>query len=265
MRLTPILLLCLPLLLSAAEVRTGDTLAEVRTALGPPRGQVQAGEKLRLYYERGEVELQDGVVTRVALLSRSEHQAETERRGEEARRLLEEQTIRRAALTAEGEALLARKLADPAFRAAAPVSQVAFWEDFTRRYPEVPAHEHLLLARLRLAEVQETRRQQTETAERIARLEARAAEAEARSQETVSALRPRTYLTYYPRPGHRPANLWPIDYGDFNFSHPLGTPLHELGGTPAPRTEDENRRLKRNKPRYPQHDDRPGRLPTRRK
>jgi len=248
------LLLLMPLALAAAEIQPGDNLAHVRETLGAPRGQAESGGRLLLYYERGEVELQDGVVTRAALLSRDDHEAETARRAAKARRLRDEREINRARLTTEGEELKARKLADPAFRSGSAAAQVAFWEDFSRRYPDVPGREELLLARLRLAEENEAKRREAETAERIARLEARRAAAEARAAE--AAERPRVYRSFYApgqRPGH-PQNLWPIDYGDFNFSHPLGTPLHRLGGSIGPelkrKDEERSRYLRRPRERH---------------
>jgi hypothetical protein len=73
------------------------------------------------------------------------------------------------------------------------------------------------------------------------RLEARIVEAEARAVEAEQVARERSYHHYY-QTHHRskhPQNLWPIDYGDFNFSHPLGTPVSQLGGaTLAKATED---------------------------
>ena len=65
--------------LAAAEVRPGASLEEVRGTLGLPRGQVQVAGRQVLYYERGEVELQNGAVTRVALRSEEEHASLTAR------------------------------------------------------------------------------------------------------------------------------------------------------------------------------------------
>ena len=248
-----LLLFFMPLALGAAEIRPGDNLEQVRVTLGTPRGQAESGGRLLLYYERGEVELQDGVVTRVALLSRDAHEAESARRAAEAQRLREADEIRRARLRTEGEALKARQLADPDFRRASPARQVAFWEDFVRRYPDVPGHEELLLARLRFAEQQEQERKEAENTERLARLEARLAESEARALAAEHRPERHVYRSFHPgyiRHAH-PQNLWPIDYGDFNFSHPLGTPLHRLGGSTLaeketdPPERDRNRYLRR--------------------
>lgn len=236
--------------LAVAEVPLGATLEQVLSTLGQARGQATAGDRVVLYYERGEVELQDGVVIRVALMPRAEFDAEANQRAAEAQRLRDAQEIRRAELKAEGEALKTRQLADPAFRSASAERQVAFWEDFTRRYPDVPASEELLIARLRLSEVQANQRKEVEGAERLARLVAKVAEAEARASEAEYASRYRSYHRYYPirYRGHHPQALWPIDYGDFNFSHPLGTPVSQLGGSTLVRTTDEKPENRR--PRY---------------
>lgn len=242
MRIIPHALLCLlPLSIAIAEVPLGATLEQVRATLGQARGQAEAVDRLLLYYERGEVELQDGIVTRVALMPRAEFEAGAAQRAAEAQRLRDAQDIRRAELKAEGEALRMRQLADPAFRGAPAERQVAFWEDFARRYPDVPASEELLLARLRLSEARDNQRREAESAERLARLEARVAEAETRALEAEHATRQRSYYRFYPT-RHRsphPQNLWPIDYGDFNFSHPLGTPVSQLGGSTLAKTADE--------------------------
>ncbi len=242
MRIIPrALLYLLPLAITTAEVPLGATLEQVRTTLGRARGQAEADDRLLLYFERGEVELQDGIVTRVALMPRPEFEAEAAQRALEAQRLRDAQDIRRAQLKAAGEALKARQLADPTFLGASAERQVAFWEDFARRYPEVPTSEELLSARLRLGEVRATQRQEAESAERLARLEAKVAEAEARAIEAEYGARQSRYHRYYST-RHRsqhPHNLWPIDYGDFNFSHALGTPVSQLGGSTLAKTTEE--------------------------
>jgi hypothetical protein len=145
----------------AAEVRPGNTLGEVRASLGIPRGEANLGDRQLLYYDRGEVELRAGSVTRVALLSDREFAAR------EARRAAESERVR--ARNAEGEALKARRLADADFRSAPPEYQLAYWENFIRRYPGVSCADQLALIRARLAEkIEEGNLRQAETAARIA-------------------------------------------------------------------------------------------------
>ncbi len=207
MKIIPfVLLLALPLLLPAAEVRPGDNLGEVRAALGVPNGQLRIGDRHLLYYDRGEIELQSGAVTRVALLSDADYAALEVRRG----RMREEQEIRRARLSAEGETLKGRMLADPSFQAAPLAYQVAFWENFSRRYPEVSGTEHLTIARLRLAE---QRRIQVEQEQRLADLEARVAETEARAAEAEFVVyRGLAYYSYGGGYARHSFSLWPVDY-----------------------------------------------------
>ena len=222
-----VLLLSLPLCLAAAEVQLGDTFSDVRTALGAPRGQVRAGDRLLLYYERGEVQLQAGAVSRVALLSSADFAALQTRRAAEAVRLREENEIRTARLGAEGEALKARKLADPSFQAAPVAYQVAFWEDFSRRYPGVSSSEQLAIARMRLNEQLEEKRRLALQEERLAELEARVIAAEARTAEARytdyypvryrSASYGRTYQSSY---GQSANGLSPAEYHFANAQYP---------------------------------------------
>jgi hypothetical protein len=222
------LLLSAPFVLSAAEVQRGASLDEVRSALDAPQGQVRLGDRHLLYYARGEVELRGGAVTRVALLSPEEQSAREAQRAADAGRVREEQEISRARLTAEGEALKARKLADPAFQSAPPAYQVAFWEDFSRRYADVPGAEQLMAARMRLAEQVEAGRIQVEQALRIADLEARLIAVESRADESRRGSYGSIYGGYYPR--RHSFNLWPVEY---HFNDGLPQPFVSSSRRPA--------------------------------
>jgi len=175
-------LMLLPLVaFGASGLRPGDSAEKVRAELGLPRGQVWSGDRDLYYFDRGQVELRSGVVTRVALRSAEEQAALENKRSAEAARVREDQEIRRARLLAEGESLKAQKLSDPAFLASPVSYQLTFWEDFSRRYTEVPSAEQLNLARIRRAEQVAEARAQGQQAERLAELEARVAAAEARA------------------------------------------------------------------------------------
>jgi hypothetical protein len=174
-----VLLLSVPVALAAVEIRTGDSLQDVRSNLGAPRGQLQVGDRQVLYYDRGEVDLRAGAVTRVALLSDADFTAQQARQATEAARKSEENSR----LNLEGEAIKASKLADAAF-AAAPLSyQLAFWQEFSRRYPGVSVGEQLSVAHARLAEYYNEHQAQEE---RLAELEARVSEAESRADAAES-------------------------------------------------------------------------------
>lgn len=212
--------------LSAAPLERGDSLREVHQALGQPRGQVHRGEQHVLYYERGEVELREGAVVRVAMLSPEEYSA---RLTLEQRRS-EERENRRQQRIEEGESLRDRKLADTSFAKAPLAYQVAYWEDFARRYPGVSVAEPLAIARLSLQEKIAEQNKRDEADARLAELELRLLEAERA---------PRYYAIggfgYPRRHEHHPFTLGPFDYTFFSaplppYSTPSGNPAGELRG-----------------------------------
>lgn len=215
-------LLVLSVPLCAADPAVGATFAEVRAALGPPKGLAKAGDRQLLYYDRGQIELTGGRVSRVALRSAEAQAAHAAKVAAEEARIREESELRRARRLSEGEAVMAAKLADTRFNAAPLAYQVSFWEDFARRYPGVDCREPLAIARLQLAEQLEERRERAEQAARIAHLEARLAAAEMRT----------TYASY-PWQGHgrrgrdrhddRPLNFWPVTYRYYDSPQPYAT------------------------------------------
>lgn len=217
--------------LAAGEVAPGASLEEVRAALGAPSGQLQLNGRHLLYYERGEVELQQGRVARVALRSAEEQTLRVARE----ERVRVEREAQRSRLLAEGTALRDRKLADATFLAAPVAYQVAFWENFARSYPGVSCAEPLTVARLRFNEQLEEKRRRDEQAGRIAELEERLAAA-----ERQPAFYPvRTYSSYYGRryPYHE-FGLGQINYtfndtGGSPYSTPSGSPYSTPSGNPA--------------------------------
>lgn len=214
----------------AAEILPGASLEEVRATLGTPRGQLHVNGRQVLFYEHGSVELRNGALIRVGLRSPEEQALLVVR--EEHRRA--EQETRRAQMVAEGTALRDRKLADPAFLAAPVAFQVAYWEDFARRFPVVSCVEPLTIARLRLNEQLEEKRRREADAVRIADLEERLAAAERRP-----AYYPvRSYSRYHGRNHYRSSGLGPFTYTFFDtplppYSTPSGSPYSTPSGNPA--------------------------------
>ena len=162
----------------AVEIKTGDSVSQARLELGAPRGDARAGDREILYYDRGEIEARHGVLIRVSLRSADEQAVFESKRSAEAVRVREEKEIREARLNLEGSALKTRKLADPGFLSSPLSYQVAFWEDFSRQYPNVASAEQVLEVRARLASESDEKRRQAEQARRLADLEARLAAAE---------------------------------------------------------------------------------------
>ena len=204
------LLIFLPLPLVAGEVKTGDRIDSARSSLGVPRGRLHVGDRELFYFDRGTVEVSAGLVTRVNVRSEEDQTALENKRTTDAVRSREEQEINQARLITEGDALKTRKLSDPAFLATPLRYQVAFWEDFSRRYSAVSCVEQLSIARSKLAEQVQGEQVQ---AQRLAELEARIAEAEARAAEAEArADRARGYYSSY----GNSYDYYPI----FTASHP---------------------------------------------
>ena len=193
-----LVLVVLPLALFATDVKRGDSISDVQAELGAPRGQLVLGGRALYYYDRGEIEVRSGVVTRVALRSIAEQEAFENRRAAEASRVRDEQNIRNAKLTVEGEALKARKLADSAFLAAPLDYQVAFWEDFSRRFANVPCADNLRVARTQLAANVAEAQARADQSQRLAELEYRVAAAETQARES------------------RSSDFFPVSYGSFS-------------------------------------------------
>ncbi len=183
-------LFILPVALLAGAVKRGDRIESVRSALGTPKGQMQAGEREVFIFDRGTVELTSGLVTRVALRSESE-QVAYEAAAAHAR---EVQSQSRTQQIAEGEALKARMLADHSFQTSPLSYQINFWQNFSTRYAAVPCTLELTIVRAKLNEQAETSRVQEEQAQRIAELAARAREAEARAAYAQNS---RSYYSPY--------------------------------------------------------------------
>lgn len=145
------------------EVRPGLTRAEVVELLGEPRGLIESGEVVWLFYDRGQVRLRADRVVEASLVSSAEVAAREEAREAERER-------RREA----GEVLLARALADPGFLARPASERVRFWQNFRQRHPEINVNDPYLAALEEARVDAENARQER----RITDLERRVREAE---------------------------------------------------------------------------------------
>lgn len=158
-------------------VTVGDSRAAVTQELGEPEGRMKFGAMEVLTYERGEVELEDGVVIREGIISAEE--AETRRIRREA-----EEAERRERLIAEGTALKEQRLADPGFHTSTATHRVAFWESFRKKYPDVPVDKVSYDAARKEFELEQAaEKAKVQEARRIADMERKLQEAEARARE----------------------------------------------------------------------------------
>ena len=132
-----VVLLCIAGTLCAAapQVNKGDTIAQVTEKIGPPQGILKQGNYVTYYYERGFVDFLDGRVRRTDLVSPEEAERiklERARAEEEARRQAE---ATRQRLTQEGQLELSKRLADKEFIVRPASERLAYWQEFSKRYP----------------------------------------------------------------------------------------------------------------------------------
>lgn len=224
------LLVSLPVIASAGEVRRGDSVGAVVASLGEPRGQMSSGDRTVFLYDRGRVEFVGDAVARVSLRSEDEQRQLDARRAAEAARIRDENAIRESRLRAEGEALKAAKLADPSFQNAPVAYQVGFWEDFARKYPGVPSGEPLAIARMRLEQEQARQQEKVVREERLAELEARVTAAEARAADAESRVRHRDFGSGAIYGERYPFTFWPVRY---HFGSTSSAPYSVPAGNPA--------------------------------
>lgn len=169
-----LLLLVISAASAADPVAVGMTTAEVLERLGQPRGRIEMGEIRWWTFENGEVRFRNDRVVEVNLTD-PEVFAEQQRREAEAR----------AANRREGEALRDQRLNDVLFLALPARERFNYWQQFSRRFPEVDVMIPVAQARAELAEQQEQQRLQQELTAlnfrvREAELQAQRAEQQAR-------------------------------------------------------------------------------------
>ncbi len=161
-------------------VQAGDSMQKVIDILGRPQGVAEMGSKQVMFFDRGEVVLEDGKVAKVDILTAEAHSDYLDRR-EETRRVSQEQAeARRQQRIERGEAQKASKLSDPVFLSATADVRLRYWSKFRRSYPEVDISQQLDQA---LDEFEaDTKRQEQER--RILELEARVRMAEAKAERS---------------------------------------------------------------------------------
>ena len=171
--------MCSPLAV-AEDVVLGDSRDQVIATLGLPRGQFVYDDTEMLFYDRGRVELKDGLVLEVRLVSEEEVarlNRERELAEEEAHRAYLERLMRNRA---EGLAVKQQMLTRPSYVQASPLERVEKWKDFMARYPQVDVQAEVETA-LRDLDLDTAVRTAEATQRRVARLENRLAEAEDRA------------------------------------------------------------------------------------
>ena len=89
-------------------------------------------------YERGRVEIEDGVVSRTDLITEEQSEERQKLRDEARIRQLEYEKTLKVHRLQEGLALRSATLKDPNFHSTSASARVAFWRSFSDRFPDIP-------------------------------------------------------------------------------------------------------------------------------
>ena len=119
------------------EIQLGDNLEAVRDAYGKPLGTANRGDLQIVMYPRGQVEMKNGKVVAIKMISERTYEAKKVRKAhriEMEKKLAEKEKEERLQ---QAEDKLAEVLADPAFDEKTPVEQVTFWRGFKKDNPEL--------------------------------------------------------------------------------------------------------------------------------
>lgn len=190
--------LCGGVAVSASGVQPGDSREAVIREMGQPAGLLRAQDREWLSWPRGRVELKDGLVVAIDLLTPRELDAKLQREAAEAAAAQQAARERKQKQDEEGRQVFARLLSSETVREASPARQVALWEDFMRNYPGVDATEPYLAALSRLDKELARARDQEEMERLRAEAQAatwRALDAE-REAQRARAVRYYTYSPY---------------------------------------------------------------------
>ena len=164
------------------EVSAGDSLRKVVSLLGEPRGKLQKGGFVVLYYgDRGTVTLREGKVSNANLVSLEDatNKAEARARKAEARREREQKA--RLDRIEKGNDEKRKKEKDAEFAALPAGQRLAYWKTFRRLYPEVPVN-------LIITPLQEEADELQESAEAASAANANRKAIEARIKEVEEAI-----------------------------------------------------------------------------
>lgn len=244
----------------AAEVGPGATYAEAVAELGSPRGRLQLGDRNLVYFERGEIEMREGRVTRVDLRTPEENALLLAR--EEQQRSV--RVDRQRELVAAGKAERDAKLADDNFRNAPVAYQVSYWQDFVRRYPGVSVAEPLTIARMKYNEQLEQKQQADRETQRREEREERELAAQRDRSEVYPLYTGSPYYRRY-RPDYASSPGFVPTYTFYSsplppYSVPSGNPAGSFNGPvisfPATNPALPNRYDRNDRPRRERRGDR---------
>lgn len=202
---------------SPREIAPGDPVEDVIARLGQPKGYIKTRTIEVLFFDRGKVEVRDGLVASAEILTPEEVDAKQKRDEKERKAQEEADRFRREARRVEGQEIKETKLSDPAFLTLPAGDQIAYWKRFSALYPDVSL-DSAYAARLAEAHRQQPLEQELrslhlkikEMEEKVERAEARAraAEEEARRARGRYVYPISYYRLHYPqRSSHHHATV----------------------------------------------------------
>lgn len=155
-----------------ADIRAGDSVEDVVAKLGEPKGMIEQGRKLTYNYDLGMIDFENGRVIRVNLMTPEE----SERVKLERARAWEESQHQAAAeqrrLVAAGQAELQARLSDAQFAQRPPDERLAYWQEFTKKYPYTDVNP-LIVKTAQEVEAQQIGKNHQKNIERVSSIVAR--------------------------------------------------------------------------------------------
>lgn len=202
-----------------AAVALGDPIETVVAELGEPSGELDFGTRLVYLYDNGRIEIRDGVVVSIDLLSAAEYAAREQREARQLESFLGREERFKQERRATAERIRSERRGDAAFLLLSASDQLEFWHKLQQQFPEVSfaAEVEALAAeirqeRLRLAQEAEIRKLEQRTAaaeKRAAEAETLARQAQQRAAQLPIVVEPNYFPVYYPQP--RPPTIYRID------------------------------------------------------
>lgn len=188
----------------------GANRAAIVGELGQPIGTIVLKEKELLHYPQGEITLENGIATRVEMVSEAQFAARQEKLEYERAQWAQRSAELAAQNKAEGEQIKAMKINSPAFAQLPARQQLAYWQNFQAQYPGVDVLAQISNAQdIYQAELAEIRKEQELVAlkSRIAQAEKETAQAELEAQRLSNQINTRSQygLRYYTTSAHRPS------------------------------------------------------------
>ena len=170
----------------ASAVSVGDLVSSVVEELGRPPNTMTIGSRTIFDYDRGRIEIENGIVSSADLITEEQSEERRKLRDDTRIRQLENEKTQRVQRLQEGLALRSATLKDPNFLRASASHRVSFWQRFSDRFPDIPVedeHRHALRQLLdeQAVSMTDSSRESRGRSQRLIRLEEEVLEAKLRA------------------------------------------------------------------------------------